>query len=85
MYLLGNSDTARACSALAVAFRARRANLEWMGRISEAQIAVMRHLVQAGHGCLCSGNYREVIEILKALGVVRSAGFSRHRHGLAKP
>jgi hypothetical protein len=31
----------------------------------EAQAAVKRHLEQAGHGYLCSSDYREVVETLK--------------------
>jgi hypothetical protein len=42
------------------------------GCLSEAQIAVMRHLVQAGHGYLCSSDYRDVVETLKAWGVLRN-------------
>jgi hypothetical protein len=42
------------------------------GRMSEAQAAVMRHLIAGGHGYLCSDNYRNVIETLKGWGVLRS-------------
>jgi hypothetical protein len=39
------------------------------GWLSEPQTAVMRHLIRAGHGYLCSGNYRDEIETLKDWGV----------------
>ena len=42
------------------------------GRLSEAQAAVKRHLEQAGHGYLCSSDYRDVIKKLKDWGVLRS-------------
>jgi hypothetical protein len=42
------------------------------GRLSEAQAAVAAHLVAAGHGYLCSSDYRDVIETLKGWGVVRA-------------
>ena len=42
------------------------------GRLSEAQTAVASHLVQAGHGYLCSSDYRDVVETLKTWGVLRS-------------
>ena len=42
------------------------------GRLSEAQADVASHLVAAGHGYLCSSDYRDVIETLKGWGVVRS-------------
>jgi len=42
------------------------------GRLSEAQGDVASHLVTAGHGYLCSSDYRDVIETLKGRGVVRS-------------
>jgi hypothetical protein len=45
------------------------------GRLGEAQAAVAAHLVAAGHGYLCSCDYRDVVETLKALGVLR-AGIS---------
>ena len=35
-------------------------------RMSEAQIAVMRHLIATSHGYLASSDYRDVIETLKA-------------------
>ena len=41
------------------------------GRLSEPQTAVMRHLIRAGHGYLCSSNYRDVVEALKDWGVLR--------------
>jgi hypothetical protein len=41
------------------------------GRLSEAQIAVRQHLVASDHGYLCSSDFREVVETLKAWGVVR--------------
>ena len=43
------------------------------GRLGEAQAAVAAHLVAAGHGYLCSNDYRDVIETLKAWGVLRVA------------
>ena len=46
-----------------------------MGRAAalvEAQIVVMRHVVQAGHGYHCSSDYRDVIETLKGWDVLRS-------------
>ena len=46
------------------------ASLEWMGR-SEAQIGDAPPSPSRSR-YLCSSNYREVIETLKALGVVRS-------------
>ena len=42
------------------------------GQLSEAQAAVKRHLRAAGHGYLCSSDYREVVETLKAWGVVKA-------------
>jgi hypothetical protein len=42
------------------------------GKLSEAQAAVKLHLEQAGHGYLCSDDYRDVIETLKGWGVLRS-------------
>ncbi|MET4720770.1 hypothetical protein ABIF63_004876 [Bradyrhizobium japonicum] len=45
------------------------------GRLGDAQAAVAAHLVAAGHGYLCSDDYRDVIETLKAWGVLR-AGIS---------
>ena len=42
------------------------------GWLSEAQDAVKRHLEQAGHGYLVSSDYREVIETLKAWGVLKA-------------
>ena len=39
------------------------------GRLSEAQAEVASHLVAAGHGYLCSSDYRDVIETLKGWGV----------------
>ena len=46
--------------------------MEVKNRLSEAQLAVKAHLQQAGHGYLCSDDYREVIETLKSWGVVRA-------------
>ena len=46
------------------------------GRLSEAQAAVKHHLEAARHGYLVSSSdYREVVETLKAWGVLR-AGIS---------
>jgi hypothetical protein len=45
------------------------------GRIREAQADVASHLVAAGHGYLCSSDYRDVVETLKAWGVLRG-GFT---------
>jgi hypothetical protein len=42
------------------------------GRLSEAQAAIAAHLVRAGHGYLCSSDYRDVVETLKGWGVLRS-------------
>ena len=42
------------------------------GRLSAAQADVASHLVAAGHGYLCSSDYRDVVETLKGWGVVRS-------------
>ena len=42
------------------------------GRSSEAQAAMKRHFEQAGHGYLCSSDYRDVIKKLKDWGVLRS-------------
>jgi hypothetical protein len=42
------------------------------GRLSEAQADVASHLVAAGHGYLCSSDYRDVVETLKSWGLVRS-------------
>jgi hypothetical protein len=42
------------------------------GRLSEAQGDVASHLVTAGHGYLCSNDYRDVIETLKGWGALRS-------------
>ena len=42
------------------------------GRLSEAQIAVKGHLEAAGHGYHCSSDYRDVIEVLKTWGVLRT-------------
>jgi hypothetical protein len=42
------------------------------GLLSEAQAAVAAHLVAAGHGYLCSGDYRDIIETLKGWGALRS-------------
>jgi hypothetical protein len=41
-------------------------------RLSETQAAVMRHLVEAGHGYHRSSNHRDVIETLRTWGVLRS-------------
>ena len=41
-------------------------------RLSESQFAVKGHLQAAGHGYLCSSNYRDVVETLKGWGVLRS-------------
>jgi hypothetical protein len=46
-----------------------------IGRLSEAQAAVMHHLEAAGHGYLCSSDYRDVIETLKGWGILRG-GFT---------
>ncbi len=40
--------------------------------MTDAQATVMRHLIAAGHGYLCSDDYRNVVETLKAWGVLRS-------------
>jgi hypothetical protein len=45
------------------------------GRLSEAQAAIRQHLEAAGHGYHCSSDYRDVVETLKAWGVLR-AGIS---------
>jgi hypothetical protein len=45
------------------------------GRLGEAQAAIAAHLVAAGHGYLCSSDYRDVVETLKVWGVLR-AGIS---------
>lgn len=42
------------------------------GRLSEAQAAIAARLVAAGHGYLCSADYRDIIETLKAWGALRS-------------
>jgi hypothetical protein len=42
------------------------------GRLSDHQAAVKRHLELAGHGYHCSSDYRDVIEVLKGWGVLRS-------------
>jgi hypothetical protein len=42
------------------------------GRISDAQAAIAAHLIRAGHGYLCSSDYRDVVETLKAWGVLRA-------------
>ena len=41
-------------------------------RLREHQAAVKLHLEQAGHGYHCSSDYRDVVEVLKAWGVLRS-------------
>jgi hypothetical protein len=41
-------------------------------RLSPAQADVASHLVAAGHGYLCSNDYRDVVETLKGWGAVRS-------------
>jgi hypothetical protein len=41
-------------------------------RLSEAQMAVKRHLETAGHGYHCSSDYRDVINVLKGWGVLRT-------------
>ena len=40
--------------------------------MSDHQAAVKRHLEQAGYGYHCSSDYRDVIEVLKGWGVLRS-------------
>jgi hypothetical protein len=40
--------------------------------LSDHQAAVKRHLELAGHGYHCSSDYRDVIEVLKGWGVLRS-------------
>jgi hypothetical protein len=40
------------------------------GRLSELQAEVASHLITAGHGYLCSADYRDVIETLKGWGVL---------------
>jgi hypothetical protein len=42
------------------------------GRLSAAQGEVASHLIAAGHGYLCSSDYRDVIETLKQWGALRS-------------
>ena len=42
------------------------------GRLGEAQPGMAAHLVAAGHGYLCSDDYREVVETLIRWGAVRS-------------
>jgi hypothetical protein len=42
------------------------------GRLSDHQAAVMNHLRAAGHGYHCSSDYRDMIEVLKGWGVLRS-------------
>jgi hypothetical protein len=42
------------------------------GRLSDAQTAVMHHLIAGGHGYHCSSSYRDVIETLKAWRVLQS-------------
>ena len=42
------------------------------GRLSESQAAVKHHLEAAGHGYHYSSDYRDVIDTLKAWGVVWS-------------
>ncbi len=41
------------------------------GRLSEPQADVASHLVAAGHGYLCSSDYRDIVETLKAWRVLR--------------
>jgi len=41
------------------------------GRLSEAQSEIASHLCAAGHGYLCSNDYRDVVETLKGWGVLR--------------
>ncbi|MBR1237871.1 VRR-NUC domain-containing protein [Bradyrhizobium sp. AUGA SZCCT0182] len=42
------------------------------GRLGEHQADIVSHLVAAGHGYLCSSDYRDVVETLKAWGVLKS-------------
>jgi len=42
------------------------------GRLSSIQGFVAEFLMAAGHGYLCSSDYREIIEVLKGWGVLRS-------------
>ncbi len=42
------------------------------GRLSDPQADVASHLVAAGHGYLCSSDYRDVVDTLKAWRVLRS-------------
>ena len=42
------------------------------GRVREAQADIAAHLMAAGHGYLVSSDYRDVIETLKAWGVLKS-------------
>jgi len=42
------------------------------GRLSEAQSAVMSHLRAAGHDYHCSSDYRDLVEVLKGWGVLRT-------------
>lgn len=42
------------------------------GRLSPAQRAIATHLVAAGHGYLCSSDYRDVVETLQAWSVLRA-------------
>jgi hypothetical protein len=42
------------------------------GRLSEEQAAVKHHLEHAGHGYHCSSDYRDVVEVLKGWGVLRT-------------
>ena len=49
---------------MTIAFRdEHKQRMEVKNRLSEAQIAVRRHLEQAGHGYHCSSDYRDVIEV----------------------
>lgn len=40
--------------------------------LDDEQDEIAAHLIAAGHGYLCSSDYREVIETLKGWGVLRS-------------
>jgi hypothetical protein len=42
------------------------------GRLSEVQGDVASHLIAAGHGYLCSSDYRDIIETLRGWGILRS-------------
>jgi len=42
------------------------------GRLSAAQGDIAAHLLAAGHGYLCSSDYRDIVETLKSWGVLRT-------------